>query len=247
VQANPVALPLAAAGLVFYFRGTVRRYRLLGWTFVFAYLALTLLGAKPYFLAPAYPTLFAGGSVVFEGLRPRRDLAWTRPAYVALLAVAGILLAPSVMPVLPPATVVRVYGSLTNALADRLGWDDLTRSVERVYAGLDPAERAQACVLASNYGEAGALSQLAGPGRLPPVISGHNNYYLWGPDGCSGQVLILVGYPLADAQRTDPHAILAATHQCQYCVAFERNVPIVVASAPSPDLARLWPSLKHYS
>jgi hypothetical protein len=136
---------------------------------------------------------------------------------------------------------------LTQPLADRLGWDDLTRSVEGVYAGLDPSQRGQACVLASNYGEAGALSQLAAPGRLPPVISGHNNYHLWGPGGCTGQVLILVGYPVADAQRASAHATLAATYRCRYCVAFEQDVPIVVVSDPSTDLARLWPSLRHFS
>ena len=67
-QMNPIAVPLAAAGLVFYFRKTGARYRLLGWTFVFVYLVLTLLRTKPYFLAPAYPILFAAGAVVFERL-----------------------------------------------------------------------------------------------------------------------------------------------------------------------------------
>jgi hypothetical protein len=247
-QMNPIAVPLAAAGLRFYFRGTGARYRLLGWTFVFVYLVLTVVGTKPYFLAPAYPILFAAGAVVFERLRPRARLAWTRPAYVVLLALAGLLLAPAVMPILPPPTVARVYGPLTQPLADRLGWDGLTRSVEQVYAGLEPAQRARACVLTSNYGEAGALEQLAAPDRRPPVISGHNNYYLWGPGGCTGQVLILVGYPLAEVQRTTAHATLAATHRCQDCVAFERDVPIVVVSDPEiTDLVRLWPALKRFS
>lgn len=82
---NPIAVPLAAAGLVFYFRATGARYRLLGWTFVFLYLILTLLRVKVYFLAPAYPILFAPGAVLFERLRLRRWLAWLRPAYVVLL------------------------------------------------------------------------------------------------------------------------------------------------------------------
>jgi hypothetical protein len=247
-QMNPIAVPLAAAGLVFYFRQSGARYRLLGWTFVFVYLVLTLLGTKPYFLAPAYPILFAAGAVVCERLPLRPRLAWIRPAYVALLALAGILLAPDVMPILPPATVVHSYGSLEQVLGDRLGWDHLTQTVEQVYAGLPPAQRAQACVLTSNYGEAGALSQLAAPGRLPPIISGHNNYYLWGPGTCTGQVLIGVGYSPADFQAVYADVTLAATERCEYCVTYEQNVPIVVASNPkvSIDLARLWPSVKHY-
>ena len=152
------------------------------------------------------------------------------------------------MPILPPATAMHAYGSLTQVLGDRLGWDSLTNTVGQVYAGLPPAQRAQACVLTSNYGEAGALSQLAAPGRLPPIISGHNNYYLWGPDTCTGQVVIGVGYSPADFKGTYADIALAATQRCQYCVSFEQDVPIVVASNPTitMNLARLWPSVKHY-
>ena len=28
---------------------------------------------------------------------------------------------------------------------------------------------------------------------LPEAISGHNNYYIWGPGSCTGQVLITIG------------------------------------------------------
>src|SRR5262249_37499094 len=84
-------------------------------------------------------SLLSGAGAVADGRRaPRSRLAWIRPAYVALLTHAGNLLAPDVMPIRPPATAARVYGSLTQPLADRLGWDSLTRAVEDVYAGLPP-------------------------------------------------------------------------------------------------------------
>jgi 4-amino-4-deoxy-L-arabinose transferase-like glycosyltransferase len=240
---NPIAVPLAAAGLVFYFRQTGARYRLLGWTFVIVGLLLTALGAKSYFLAPAYPILFAAGAVEFERFHPRPWLAWVRPAYVALLVLGGVLVAPEVMPILPPGTTVRIYGSLL--LADRFGWDSLTDTVEQVYDRLPAAQRAQACVLTSNYGEAGALSLLAAPGRLPPIISGHNNYYLWGPGRCTGRVLIAVGYAPSDFRHA--HVTVAATERCRYCVAYENDLPIlVVASPPAADVARQWGALKHY-
>jgi len=107
---------------------------------------------------------------------------------------------------------------------------------------------AQACVVASNYGEASAFLQLAAPGRLPPVISGHNNYFLWGPGTCTGQVLIGVGFSPSDFKATYADVALVVTARCQYCVSFEQDVAIVVASNPrSPiNLARLWPTVKHY-
>lgn len=247
-QMNPLAVPLAAAGLVWYLSRAGARYRVLGWTFVLLCLLLAVLGTKPYFLAPAYPILFAGGAVVFERWALPLRIAWVKPAYVALIALAGILLAPAVMPILPPATVVRVYGHMEQVLADRLGWDSLSQTVEQVYANLPPEQRAQVCILASNYGEAGALAQLAAPGSLPPIISGHNNYYLWGPGTCTGQVMILVGYSPDDAKSTYADIVLAATQKCQYCVSFEQEVPIVVASNPMTpiNLAQLWASVKHY-
>jgi hypothetical protein len=247
---NPIAAPLAGAGLVFYFRRTGARYRLLGWAFVFVYLVLTLIGTKPYFLGPAYPILFAAGAVVFERVRLRPRLAWLRPAYVALLVLAGIVLAPDIMPILSPATAVYAYGALTQPLGDRFGWDSLTDTVEQVYAGLPPAQQALACVMTSNYGEAGALSQLAAPGRLPPIISGHNNYYVWGPGMCTGEVLIVVGYSPSDVQGA--HALyaqitLAAIQRCQYCVAMENNLTVYVLSGPTSSIfPRLWSTVKHY-
>ncbi len=247
---NPVAVPLALAGLVFYFRSAGAPYRLLGWTFVFLYVILTLLRVKTYFLAPAYPILFAPGAVLFERFRPRPRLAWAKPAYVALLVLVGVLLAPDFMPILPPAAFTRVYSTYPQVLADRFGWVSLTRTVERVYAGLPPALQRQACVLASNYGEAGALQELAPPGRLPPVISGHNNYYLWGPGTCTGKVLILVGYSPSDLRKAHAlyaHTTRAAVDRCRYCVDYERTLPIYVLSgATGPIFPKRWSSLKQF-
>jgi hypothetical protein len=248
---NPITVPLAVAGLVFYFRPTGVRFRLLGWTFVFVYLLLTILRLKVYFLAPAYPLLFAPGAVMFERLHWRPLFAWMRPAYVVLVALVGMLLAPDVMPILPPAMAEHwAQGSISQVLADRFGWYGLTRTVERVYATLPPTQRAQACILASNYGESGALQQLAPPGHVPPVISGHNNYFLWGPGTCTGRVLITVGYALSDLKRLRvlyAHIARAAIDRCRYCVDYERTLPIYVLSgATGPIFPRLWTSLKHF-
>jgi len=77
-------------------------------------------------------------------------------------------------------------------------------------------------------------------------LAGHN-YYFWGPNTCTGQVLIGVGLPLADFQPTYVHVEVAATQTCEYCVSFEQHLPIVVASDPTiQDVLRLWPRAKHF-
>lgn len=251
VQMNPIGFLLAVAGLVFYFRKSGSRYRLLGWTFVFLYLILTYLHVKAYFIAPAYPILFAAGAVLFERWRLPSLLALVRPAYLLVLALVGALIAPDVLPILPPATLARTYPAYSESLADRFGWDTLTSDVERVYGSLPPAQRTRACVLTSNYGEAAALQQLAQPGRLPPVISGQNDYYIWGPGRCTGRVLIAVDSKPAEVPRLRPHyshVALAAIHHCRYCVDYERSVRIYVLSgAGKPLFPQLWPSLKHFN
>jgi hypothetical protein len=79
----------------------------------------------------------------FERLRWRPRFAWLRPAYVALVVLAGLLLAPDIMPILPLATLVRVYPFSSQPLSDRFGWISLTRTVEQVYIGLPPIQPAQ--------------------------------------------------------------------------------------------------------
>ena len=156
---NPIAVPLAVAGLVFYFRKTGRRYRLLGWTFVFVYLMLTVLRRKPYFLGPAYPILFAAGAVAFERFRPR-PMARLDPARLRRSSCArrSDCLRHLPCPSCRPPRFVRIYGSLGGAanaaiasgpgimpqnLADRFGWDSLTQTVEKVYAALPPGSSAR--------------------------------------------------------------------------------------------------------
>lgn len=268
---NPLAVPLAIFGLIFYFRRENQRYRVLGWTFVILYALFTLGTFKPYFLPPIYPLVLAPGALTVERFCQRRPrVAALGPAYAAALAFVGLLLAPLAMPVLPPAAFVSHYGSLTGAgnggagqqnagafpqyLGDRFGWNTMTQTVARVYDALPAGERARACIFTINYGEASALNLLGLDNHLPPAISGHNNYYLWGPGTCDGTVLIAVGvlpgYPEQGIfARSYRNMVQAATITCQYCMSEENDIPVQVYTQPTfADFARdVWPSLKHYN
>jgi hypothetical protein len=69
---------------------------------------------------------------------------------------------------------------------------DLRTMVAQVYDSLNATEKSQICIFTSNYGEASALTVLGKSCPLPSVISGRNNYYIWGPGNCTGSVLIIV-------------------------------------------------------
>jgi Dolichyl-phosphate-mannose-protein mannosyltransferase len=259
---NPLTLPLSFAGLYFYLSThSGKPYQVLGWTFVVVLFVLALLGAKPYSLAPAYPMLFAGGAILVEHLGGRTGRL-IKAVYIVLLLVSGLLLAPLAMPILPPATFAATYGFLSGTgnaaagqdtqgifpqpLGDRFGWENMTRTVADTYDGLPTVERPRTCIFTSNYGEASALDFLGGRYRLPPAISGHNNYYLWGPGGCTGEVMITVGIPRDEIEQVYAGVERAATITCRYCMPEENDVPVYVATKPIVPIRELWPQTKHY-
>jgi hypothetical protein len=260
---NPLSLPLWGAGLWYFFSSRGARYRVFGWAYLILFVLFIVIQGKSYFLAPAYPPLYAGGAVLFDQWRAR----WARwgprwsMSYAVVLALSGVLLAPAAMPVLPPAVYAQAYhpsGSgganqqsgdvygLPQSLADRFGWPEQVALIAQVYHSLPPDEQRVACIYTENYGEAAALVQFGGRYHLPPVISGHNAFYLWGPDGCTGQVLVTINIAPQDAARGYGSVTLAARTSCAACVDFENNAPILILRQPKVPFAVLWPQARHY-
>jgi len=102
---NPISLPLWLAGLWYCFSSRGARYRVFGWAWLILLVIFAAIQGKAYFLAPAYPPLYAGGAVLVGQWMARWGAWGTRwiAAYAVALLLIGVLLAPAVMPVLPPA------------------------------------------------------------------------------------------------------------------------------------------------
>jgi len=259
---HPFTFPLWAMGLLYFFSKRGAAYRPLGWMYVVLLSIFMLQHAKNYFLSPIYPVLFAAGAVSFEEIAETRRRAWLKPAYVLLLVIGGIVIAPLAVPVLPlQATVSYVQstsgtdiksekfdtGVLPQHFADRLGWEEMAAAVAEVHDSLPAEDRAGTCILAGNYGEAGALEFYGPRYGLPHVISGHNNYYIWGPNDCTGETAIVIG--VADAE--DLRQVFSDVEQvgqthCDYCMPYEDNLPIYVAHGLKTPLKQLWPSAKTF-
>ncbi len=256
---NPLSVLLWGAGLWYFFLARGARYRVFGWAYLILFVLFAVIQGKSYFLAPAYPPLFAGGAMVLGEWRVRRP-RWVA-AYVVALALFGIFLAPAAMPVLPPAVYGHIYRSivgggagaqqnagdihgLPQALADRFGWEQQVALIAQVYHSLPPDQQRVACIFASNYGEAGALVQFGPQYHLPPPISGHNAFYIWGPHGCTGQVIITINVPLQVAQQGYNSVTLAARTTCEDCVDFENGAPILILRQPKGPFD--WTKVKHY-
>ena len=260
---HPFTAPIWIGGLVFCLalpRG--RAWRIMGWIFLFVFLLLMTSGtARASYLSPAFPMMFAAGGVAWEGWLSGPRGRRLRPALVAVLLAGFVIAAPFTLPVLPVDTLVRYaaalgvqphqeehsrLGRLPQHYADMFGWEELAATVAQVYDTLPPEDRARCVIFTENYGEAAAL-ELFGPRYgLPPVISGHNNYWLWGPRGYTGAVVIAVGGDREDEEANFREATLAARTACGDCMPYENGLPIWLGRDLKTDLAALWPRLKQY-
>lgn len=205
---NPILFPLWASGLGWLCLSRQgNRFRILGWIYALLLVVFIVLKGKNYYLAAAYPMLFAAGAVAFENLG-RARLRWSRPIYVGLVVVTTCLLAPLSAPVLapenyigyqkalgfePPKAENQSTGPLPQHFADEFGWEEMAREVGRIYNTLPPEQRAKTAIFANGYGQAGAIDFFGKKYGLPKAISNHQSYWLWGPRDYTGESVIVLG------------------------------------------------------
>jgi hypothetical protein len=263
LRMNPVALPIWLGGLVWYLIAREgRRYRALGWAFLTILAVMLTQNAKAYYLSPAFPMLFAAGGVVFERAAAQRSLRWVKVVTPALVLVCGCLLAPLAKPLLSVDTYVSYssaigigpraeerheMGRLPQYFADRFGWRELASTVAGVYESLPPRDQKLACVFGQNYGQAGAIDFFRKDFYLPPAISGHNSYFIWGPGSCTGQVLIVIEGEKERLEEIFEEATMAALFTCQDCMPYENNKPIWVCRRPRISMEAVWPQVKSFN
>jgi hypothetical protein len=259
---HPLTFPLWLAGLGFFLLArSGRPYRALGWTYLVVLLVMITQRAKPYYLSPIYPMLFAAGALVLERVASRPRWGWSKVAAPATLVVTGLVLAPLVKPILPVDTYVEYakrlgqaprtderheLGRLPQFLADMHGWPELAATVAAAYQKLPPEDQARACIFAQNYGQAGAIDFFGPEHRLPKAISGHNSYFLWGPGDCDGEVMLVLAddRERVDAlfERVEPGALFT----CQDCMPYENNLTVWICRGAQISVSELWPRVKHF-
>ena len=204
--ANLVTLPLWLAGLYFYLVAPAgRRYRALGWMYVVPLVLFLLARARFYYLAPAYPMLFAAGTVVWEQWLDRISAGARRAGRIGTWIALGAGAVFSVtlgMPIAPIGSGLwRLTSRVNDSFTEEIGWPELVHTVARIYAALPESEKPHAAILCGNYGEAGAID-LYGPAyHLPPAISGINSYWWRGYGKEPPEVVILVGSSRKSAER----------------------------------------------
>ncbi|HEV8186858.1 MAG TPA: glycosyltransferase family 39 protein [Pyrinomonadaceae bacterium] len=261
---NPASFPFWFGGLLFYFFSRDdKSYRNFGWTFVITILIFMITHGKDYYSAPAYVILFAAGGVATERLIAVRPKWRTvlRPACFIWLALGVVPLLPLVLPVLPIETFLRyqshlpfevpktersfVGETLPQYYADEFPWPGLVAATARVYHSLTPEEQQRAAIFGSNYGQAAAIDFFGPQYGLPKAISGHQNYFLWGPRQYTGDIVILLGSTEREAREQFESVMVAATLDNPYAYRYE-NRPILLCRGLKWDLQTGWSKVKNW-
>ena len=264
---QPVTILIWGAGLIWLLRNPLaKNWRWLGLSYLFFLAVMMAMHAKDYYVAPIYPILFAAGGIAWEQrFASRRRVAENRtfafPVLEAALVVVGVLILPMAIPVMRPSTwiaytkAIHLYnasdntenqssGPLPQFYADRFGWQEEVDQVSRIYHSLSPEDQEKVAIYGSNYGEASAINFL-GHG-LPTAISGHNSYWLWGPHGATGDIMIVInGATLEEMHKFYDSVQIAGRMDNPYSMPYERR-NIYLVRGRRKNVLGDWLSFKHY-
>jgi hypothetical protein len=175
--------------------------------------------------------------------------------FVIVVFLGGALVAPVVVPLLsaerleaylqrlgqrPQVSEKKVMGPLPHHFADRFGWEEMAKTVASVYESLSPEERKGVIILTANYGEASALRYHGRGLGLPPAVSQHNNYYLWGPGPGTGEVVITVGIAPSSVRDAFESVEIGPRLHAPYAMPYETEQPVLICRKLKWPVAEAW-------
>ncbi|MGA2825680.1 MAG: glycosyltransferase family 39 protein [Streptosporangiaceae bacterium] len=239
--------PLAIAGFVRLWRTPELRFIAVAATLMVVYV-LAWIPGKGYYTDGLAPAVLAAGCAAAgrwtaRGRRPR-----ARSALLIAAPLAGLLILPGALPIVPVTAVHSLPASVQQSsdLGDTIGWPQFTRAVAAQDAALARAGHPPTAVFTGYYGEAAALGVLGGRYHLPPVLSGHNAYWMWGPGKAPDSTVLAID-ALGQLRPYFASCRLLTTYQAPYHVQNDwTGLQIGVCTGPVAGWPELWPRLKHY-
>lgn len=219
---------------------TARPFRALLWAWPAGIVATLVTAGRPYYVLPLTLVVLLAGVVASEH-GGAADRLWR------LIVPNAAFSAVFALPLLPASTA-SVTGSVNEAVAETVGWEEMVDQVADVVASLPAQERASVVLLAASYGEAGALD-LYGPARdLPPAHSPHNSYADFRQPTDDDATVVTLRYP---ADWLAPHferCEQVATVDNRYDVPNEvHGTPVHVCRGLRATWSETWEELRRFS
>ena len=190
---GPLLFPVSIAGLGWVlFSKAAAPWRALGIGALVALALVFVSGGKAYYAIGSVPLFMAAGAMVIDRWLARGRFRLKAAGLAGAAVLSAALIALLTLPILPVAAYAK--SGLPAAVPDtanEVGWPEFVSTVEGVIATLPADQRAHAVILTNDYSEASPLV-LLGRG-LPPVYSGHNSYWSWGPPSDDRTTVVHVG------------------------------------------------------
>lgn len=249
-----LAFPLFVAGFYFYLIAPAgRRFRAVAWMFVVPLVLFVIAKGRSYYMAAAYPMMFAAGSVWGEQWLAGMKRGWANAirvvVWVALVADA-VLVASLTLPITPVNSKHwDVVKKINGDFVEEMGWPELVQTVAQIRDSLPEEDRASAGIIAGNYGEAGAINLYGPQYGLPRAISGINSFWARGYGDPPPKTLIVVGLPQKFMEEKMMGCRLAAHVWNHYGVENEetRDHPeIFVCSGLRESWPEFWKTFRYY-
>lgn len=263
LEMHPFLFPILLFGLCYYLLSkSGKPFRIFGWMYLTIFILFIMTRAKTYYIAPIYPIMFAAGAIAIETFILNKKRNWLKPVTVSFLILGGVSAAPMALPVLPvetyisyseflglaaPPTERHEMGRLPQHYADMFGWENMAATVAKAYQQLSLEEREKCGIFTGNYGEAGAINFFGQKLGLPKAISGHNNYWLWGPREYTGEVMLFIGVREHHLKSMFKEVKQVEIIKHKYVMPYENNLPVYLCKGPMLSMEEIWPRLKNFS
>lgn len=239
---TPPSILMWFPGLIFYFASKEgKQFRAVGFIWLTTFIILLINGhSKGEYIAAAYQIIFAGGAVMITSWSLKRK--WLKFALVIPFITSSILGVPFGRPILTPQSFL-LYQSFIGPkppsneghntefpqfYSDMFGWEEMAKSVSKVYQLLPEFERKRTVVYCSNYGKAGAMEYFSGKYPLPNVVCPHNSYWYWWPDLKYVTTVVIIGGEVEEYLKTFKEVYQAGFHQTKYTMPYENNQKIFI-------------------
>jgi 4-amino-4-deoxy-L-arabinose transferase-like glycosyltransferase len=249
IFSGPFLFPVTAAGLIWVLRSKAAApWRAIGIAALVGLLLVVISGGKAYYAIGGVPVFMAAGAILLDRWLTCGHRRVRAASFAMAAVLSGGLIALLTLPILPLATYAKTTLPATVPdVANTVGWPQYVATVVGVVAALPADERAHAVILTNDYSEASPLI-LLGTG-LPPVYSGHNSYWDWGPPPPDLTVVVHVG----DWRPADPSQFFVGCHVVTHVdnglgiSNGEQGKEVSVCTGLRAPWTTLWPELRTIS
>jgi hypothetical protein len=137
-------------------------------------------------------------------------------------------------------------GPLPQIYADQFGWKEMAQVVADAYHKLPPEEQKSCAIFGQNYGQAGTIDFFGAKVGLPPAISGHQNYFYWGPRGYTGECVIVMDDRPERLQALFESVEFAGHVEHPLSMPYEHFDVYLCRKPKFGTLEKLWPEIKKW-